>query len=214
MGVGEHNFEQMRRAMVASQLRTTGVDDPRVIAAMGAVPRELYVPQWRAALAYIDLIVPLDNGRAMPAPMALGRLLTMAQPRTSDRALVIGAGTGYAAAVLAELVADVVALDDGEVGHAGPIPAGVTAVRGALNAGCAGQAPYDVILVDGAIAHVPVSIVDQLADGGRLATAIVDAGVTRLAIGRKVGTAFALVPFADVEMPVLAGFMPAPGFTF
>ena len=210
----EHNFEQMRRAMVASQLRTTGVDDARVVAAMGAVPRELFVPAGRAPLAYTDRIVPLDQGRSMPPPMALGRLLTAAHTRPEERALVIGSGTGYAAAVLAELVAHVVALEEAELSHRGPVPANVTTVIGSLAAGWAGDAPYDLILCDGAVEQVPAAIVDQLADGGRLATATVDRGVTRLAIGRKVGTAFGLVPFADVETPVLPGFAQPAGFCF
>ena len=75
----EHVFEPMRRAMVASQLRTTGVNDPRVIAAMGEVARERFVPAERAALAYADAMVPLGGGRALNPPMALGRMLTEAQ---------------------------------------------------------------------------------------------------------------------------------------
>src|SRR5688500_346544 len=108
----EHNFEQMRRAMVASQLRTTGINDPRVVAAMGEVPRERFVPAGRAALAYADALIPLGGGRELNTPMSLGRLLTEAAPEPDDRALVIGAATGYAAAVLARLVASVVAVEE------------------------------------------------------------------------------------------------------
>ena len=77
----EHVFEPMRRAMVASQLRTTGVNDPRVVAAMGEVPRERFVPAERLALAYADALVPVAPGRALNPPMALGRLLTEARLR-------------------------------------------------------------------------------------------------------------------------------------
>src|SRR5687767_2518913 len=108
----EHNFETMRRAMVASQLRTTGVNDPRVVAAMGAVPRERFVPSERRALAYADARVPLGRGRELNPPMTLGRLLTEARLDGSERALVIGAATGYSAAVLARLAASVVALEE------------------------------------------------------------------------------------------------------
>ena len=90
----EHNFEQMRRAMVASQLRTTGVSDPRVVAAMGAVPRERFVPADRVAVAYSDAPVSLGHGRSLNAPMALGRMLTEARLKGHERALVIGAATG------------------------------------------------------------------------------------------------------------------------
>jgi protein-L-isoaspartate(D-aspartate) O-methyltransferase len=211
--VTEQNFEQMRAAMVASQLRTTGVDDPRVIAAMGAVPRERYVPADRAALAYVDTIVPLGDGRGLPGPMVLGRLLTQAQVRAGDRALVVGAGSGYAAAVLGALVASVVALETAGIAS-GPLPDTVTRVDGPLADGWAAGAPYDLILFDGAVDHVPPAIIAQLADGGRLATAIVDKGVTRLAIGRKAGTGFGLIPFADAEVPILPGFAKPAGFSF
>src|SRR3954462_9799881 len=100
----EHNFEHMRRAMIATQLRTTGTNDPRVLAAMGEVPRERFMPQRRASLAYADALVPLKPGRDFNSPMALGRLLTETAPRPGERALVVAAGTGYAAAVLARLV--------------------------------------------------------------------------------------------------------------
>ena len=209
----EQNFEQMRAAMVASQLRTTGVDDPRVIAAMGAVPRERYVPADRAALAYVDTVVPLGGGRGLPGPIVLGRLLTQAQVRGSDRALIIGAGSGYAAAVLGALAASVVALETGGIAS-GPLPENVTRVDGPLAEGWAAGAPYDLILFDGAVEQVPPAIIAQLADGGRLAAAIVDKGVTRLAIGRKAGTGFGLIPFADAEVPVLPGFARPAGFSF
>ena len=94
----EHVFDQMRRAMVASQLRTTGVNDPRVVAAMAEVPRERLVPAERCALAYADALVPLGHGRSLNPPMALGRMLTEARLSGNERALVIGAATGYSAA--------------------------------------------------------------------------------------------------------------------
>src|SRR5688500_16392619 len=99
----EHNFEHMRRAMVASQLRTTGVSDPRVVAAMGEVSRERFVPAERCAAAYADLVLPLGHGRALNSPMALGRMLSEARLSGNERALVIGAATGYSAALLARL---------------------------------------------------------------------------------------------------------------
>lgn len=206
----EHNFEQMRRAMVSNQLRTTAVNDPRVVAAMGKVAREDFVPEAQAQLAYLDAAVPLGNGRALPAPMVLGRLLTEARIRPGDRALVIGATTGYSAAVLAELGAQVTALDEQGV----PALPGVTSVAGALDAGWAGGAPYDLILFDGAVEEVPAAIVAQLADGGRIAAGIVENGVTRLAIGRKAGGAFGMISFADAEVPVLPGFARPRDFTF
>jgi protein-L-isoaspartate(D-aspartate) O-methyltransferase len=208
----EHNFEQMRRAMVSNQLRTTAVNDPRVVDAMGIVARERFVPAAQARLAYLDAAVPLGNGRAMPTPMVVGRLLTEARVRAGERVLVIGATTGYAAALLVELGAVVTALEEDPALVSAV--AGVTHVAGALNQGWAAAAPYDLILFDGAVEQVPAAIVDQLADDGRIAAGIVENGVPRLAIGRKAGGAFGLINFADAEVPVLPGFDRPQGFTF
>jgi len=217
MGVGQHNFVDLRKAMVASQLRTTAVNDPRVVDAMGKVARERFVPADRASLAYLDIAQPLAGDRAMPAPMVLGRLLTESRPRATDRALVVGAGSGYAAAVLALLVKDVVALEEdtalAAIGAAA-LPSNVTGVSGPLDAGWSAAAPYDLIVFDGAVEEVPAAILAQLADGGRVATAIVDQGVTRLAIGRGAGGTFGLVPFADAAAPVLPGFTKPAAFHF
>lgn len=215
--MGQHNFSEMRKAMVASQLRTTAVNDPRVVEAMGAVARERFVPVDRAGLAYLDIAQPLGNGRALPSPMVLGRLLTEARVRPTDRALVIGAGSGYAAAVLAELAGHVVALEEdagiAQIG-AGARPAKVEAVTGPLGEGWAAGAPYDIVLLDGAVESVPAAIVAQLAEGGRVATIILDKGVTRLAIGRAIGGSFGLTTFAEAEAPVLPGFAAPETFRF
>jgi protein-L-isoaspartate(D-aspartate) O-methyltransferase len=214
----EHVFEPMRRAMVASQLRTTGVNDPRVIAAMGAVPRERFVPARRAATAYADAMVPLGNGRALNPPMVLGRLLTEAGLKGDERALVIGAATGYSAAVLSALVGAVVALEEDDalaaLAKAALADSGVVLARGPLAKGWAKGAPYDFILLDGAVECVPQAIVDQAADGGRIALATLDRGVTRLAIGRIAGGAFGLTTFADAAAAILPGFDRARHFSF
>ena len=214
----EHVFEPMRRAMVASQLRTTGVNDPRVVAAMGAVPRERFVPEDRQALAYADALVPLGGGRALNPPMATGRLLTEARLTGSEHALVIGAATGYSAALLAALVRSVVALeeDPGLVAAARKAlqGSGVEIVGGALANGHGKAAPYDFILIDGAVEHVPRAIVDQIADGGQIAFALVDRGVTRLAIGRVVSGAFGMTAYADAAAAILPGFEKPRGFSF
>jgi protein-L-isoaspartate(D-aspartate) O-methyltransferase len=211
----EHVFEPMRRAMVASQLRTTGVSDPRVVEAMGEVPRERFVPQERLALAYADALVP---GRALNPPMALGRMLTEARLRGHERALVIGAATGYSAAVLAGLVRSVIALEEDEELYAFARKAldgtGVTLVRGSLAKGYAKGAPYDFILIDGAVEQVPLALVEQAADGAVVALAMLEEGVSRLAIGRVVAGAFGATIFADAETAALPGFEKPRGFSF
>jgi protein-L-isoaspartate(D-aspartate) O-methyltransferase len=214
----EQNFEPMRRAMVASQLRTTGVNDPRVVAAMGEVARERFVPEARRALAYADAFIPLTPGRALNPPMATGRLLTQARLRGHERALVIGAATGYSAAVLARLVASVIALEeDAELAafaKAALDGTGVELVKGPLAKGHAAGAPYDFILIDGAVEHLPQAIADQVADGGEVALGLLDDGVTRLAVGRVAGGAFGATVFADAATVVLQGFEGPRGFSF
>jgi protein-L-isoaspartate(D-aspartate) O-methyltransferase len=214
----EQNFDQMRRAMIASQLRTTGTNDPRVLAAMGEVARERFVPRERVAMAYTDALVPLKPGRDLNPPMALGRLLTQASPREGETALLIGAATGYAAAVLERLVGPLVAVEeDPELAveaKAGLAGSRVTLVEGPLAQGWAQGAPYDFILIDGAVEFVPDALIAQLRDGGRLAAALLERGVTRLALGRKAGDGFAMAAFADAAAAVLPGFVRPKTFTF
>ena len=214
----EQNFESMRMAMVSNQLRTTAVNDARVVDAMRAVPREDYVPTDRAAVAYVDTLVPLGGGRLLNSPMATGRLLTEIGAQPGDRALIVGAATGYSAALLARLVSHVVALDEdaGLIAKARAVglPANVAVVEGPLAAGWASSAPYDLILIDGAVEQVPQALIDQLADGGRLAAAVIERGVSRLSIGRKAGAAFGMVAFADAEAAPLPGFARPAAFTF
>ncbi|MEA3052148.1 MAG: protein-L-isoaspartate(D-aspartate) O-methyltransferase [Sphingomonadales bacterium] len=214
----EQNFDHMRRAMIATQLRTTGTNDPRVLAAMGEVQRERFVPERRASLAYADALVPLKPGREFNSPMALGRLLTEAAPRAGERALVVAAATGYAAAVLARLVGPVLALEeDAELAEAARANlAGTEArlVEGPLTAGWPADAPYDLILIDGAVETVPDALVAQLAEGGRLAAGLVENGVTRLAIGRRAGEGFGMAAFADAAAAILPGFAKPRAFKF
>ena len=215
--MNEQAFDAMRRAMVASQLRTTGVSDPHVIAAIGAVPREAFVTPGRRALAYADVPVPLGNGRVLNNAMVLGRLLTEARPRPGERALVIGAATGYSVAVLQAMALDVVALEE-DAGLAAAARAaldgGGALVEGPLARGWPAAAPYDLILIDGAVEGVPDAVVHQLRDGGRLVCAILERGVSRLAIGRRAGDGFGLVTFADAEMAPLPGFARPKQFSF
>ena len=214
----EHNYEHMRRAMVASTLRTTGVNDPRVLAAMGAVPRERFLPADRVGVAYADTLVPLGNGRELNSPMALGRMLSEAVPQEGERALVIGAATGYAAAVLDRLVGSVAATEEDpeliEFARHALAGTSVKLVKTPLTKGYADDAPYDLILIDGAVEQVPQAIIEQLVDGGRLATAILDQGVSRISIGRRVGEGFGIAPITDWAAAVLPGFMKPRTFSF
>lgn len=214
----EQNFDAMRRAMVESQLRTTGVSDPRVVAVMADVARERFVPADRRTLAYTDRPVPMGGGRALSPPEATGRLITAAQVAPTDHVLVVGAGTGYTAALLARLAGKVVALEDDSalLATAREVLAGtgVDLVEGPLAAGWAGAAPYDLILIDGLVEQVPDTLIAQLKDGGRLACALLERGTSRLAVGRRAGTGFGLDLFADCEAAALPGFARPKSFVF
>ncbi|HKP33165.1 MAG TPA: protein-L-isoaspartate O-methyltransferase [Sphingomicrobium sp.] len=207
------DFAAAREAMVESQLRPQGVTDRAVLDAMTRVPREKFLPSHTRPLAYVDRAVGLGSGRFLPAPAVLGQLLTQMMPERGQRALVIGAGTGYSAAVLDAMGLDVTALESAPelVAARGP---GVKLVEGPLEEGFAKAAPYDQILIDGAVEFVPDAIVGQLADGGRLGTALVDRGVTRLVVGRKAGGAFGYLSIGDAGVPVLPGFSRPKEFSF
>ena len=213
------NFTRMREAMVASQLRTNAVSDTRVVAAMARVPREDFMPEAQRRLAYRDTAVPIAHGRAANLPMATGKLLTRAEIRASDRVLLIGAAGGYTAALLAELAASVVAVeaDPALVAIARPALsayANVELVEGDLTAGYASQAPYDLLVIDGAVEHVPDALIDQVKIGGRVVAGITDRGVTRLATGVRTAGGFGLTTFADIDCVPLPGFARPTAFTF
>ena len=208
------DFEAARLAMVESQLRPEGVVDPAVVQAMGSVPRERFVPDEVKAFAYVDRALPLGGGRFLPAPAALGQLLTQMMPEPGQRALVIGAGTGYSAAVLNHMGLDVVGVESEPELIARARKLGVRIVEAPLEAGDPKGGTYDQILIDGAVAVIPDAIVGQLADGGRLGTAVIDRGITRLAVGRKAGSAFGYLTIADAGVPALPGFSRPKEFIF
>jgi protein-L-isoaspartate(D-aspartate) O-methyltransferase len=145
-------------------------------------------------------------------------MLTEAAPQPQERALVIGVGTGYAAAVLARLVAYVVAVEeDGDLfalAHSRLADTDVKLVHGPLTEGFPAGAPYDLILIDGAVEFVPDALIEQLEDGGRLATALLEDGVSRIALGRRAGEGFGLASVSDRAAAILPGFLKARTFVF
>ena len=208
------DFSLARRAMVDSQLRPEAVTDRGVLAAMATVERERFVPESARALAYFDRPLRLSDDRAMMPPAALGRLLSELAPRGGERALVVGSGTGYAAALLKAIGLDVVGLEPDETLAKSAREAGIDTVVGDLAAGWAKGAPYDIILLDGAVEEVPATLCKQLVPGGRLAGAIVDRGVTRLVVGRVAGGSLGHRSLADADVAVLPGFSRPRAFTF
>jgi protein-L-isoaspartate(D-aspartate) O-methyltransferase len=217
--VNDTDFSIMRAAMVDSQLRTNAVTDPAVIDAFASVARDRFVPVDRSRLAYTDNPVTLTATRALNAPLTTARLICEAGIKASDKVLLIGAASGYAAAILSELCAQVVAVEEDAdlVAMATPMLAGfynVSLVEAPLSEGCADHAPYDVIIIDGAIEVLPQSLTDQCADGGKLVCARIDRGVTRLSIGRKTGGALPLITFLDAQSVTLPGFSAPKAFQF
>ena len=169
---------QARNRMVDTQVRPLQVNDPRIIKAMREVPRERFVPDERTAIAYADRGVPLSPGRVLMEPRIIARLLQAAVPRTGERALVVAAGTGYSSVLLASLGLSVVALEqDPDLAERGAalcrdLAPTVRFVTGSLSDGWPDRAPYDLILIDGAVRTLPDGLSAQLAAGGRLATVL------------------------------------------
>ena len=200
--------------MVDSQLRPEGVNYPPVSEAMASVKREDFVAEEARELAYIDRVVPIGDGRLMSGPVVLGKLLTEMAPMAGERALVVGSGTGYSTAVLKEMGIEAIGLECSPSLAARARKLGIETVEGPLEEGWAKGAPYDLILIDGAIEHIPHAIIAQLAEHGRLGTALIDRGVSRLAVGRKAGGGFGLHTLADSGAAALPGFSRPPVFTF
>lgn len=208
------DYSAARAAMVDSQLRPQGVSDPWVLQAMATVPREQFVPDHSRPLAYVDRAVAIGPGRFLSAPAVLGQLLTQMAPERGQRALVVGAGTGYSAALLAAMGLEVVAVESAPdlAGKAREL--GIEVIEGPFEAGHRAGASYDQVLIDGAVQLIPDAIIAQLADGGRLGTALLDRGVTRLIVGRKSGGAFGYLSIGDAGVPALPGFTRAKAFIF
>jgi protein-L-isoaspartate(D-aspartate) O-methyltransferase len=208
------DFAAARAAMVDSQLRPEGVTDPGVIEAMATVAREKFLPEAVRPLAYTDRAIALGDGRFVPPPATLGKVLTQMAPRAGQRALVVGAGSGYSSAVLARIGLETLALESSAAladiarGHK------LNVVEGPLDAGWSEAAPYDLILIDGAVETIPEAIISQLAEGGQLGASLIERGVSRLIVGRKRGGAFGYLSLGDAGTPALPGFSRPKEFTF
>jgi len=211
-----------RVSMVKSQIRPNQVDDEVVLEAMLATPREAFLPKALHGIAYVDEDLPLGNGRFMMEPLVLARLLQAAVAKPDDIGLVIGCATGYTPAVLSRMVSAVVAVES-EPGLVQKSSTDLTdqgidtvaVIEGSLSAGYAKQAPFDVILFDGAVDEVPEEIAAQLAEGGRL-LAVVRKGPRSgqgVIIARNKGILSRRELF-DANIPYLPGFEPKKEFEF
>ncbi len=218
------DFAAARRMMVDCQVRTSDVTDQRIIAAMLDLPRERFVPERNASLAYLDLDVAVTSGtpaRRLLKPMVLAKLVHAAEIGPQDRVLDVACATGYSTALLARLARNVVALEeDATLGrHARENLAAVGAVNaevvsGALPDGWQAGAPYDVIFVNGAAEVVPDRLLRQLAPGGRLVGVVGRAPASKAVLYLASGGQASALPIFDAAAPPLPGFAEPPAFVF
>lgn len=185
----QFDMSSPRKAMIDSQLRTSGVQDDFVLARMGSVPREEFVPEEAKGIAYMDRAIPLGEGRFLPAPLVHGKMLAEAKPTNEDRVLVVEGGSGYLAELIRPLVSRLDSIDADELAN---------------KAGKRGS--YSLVIVDGAVEQLPDALGKYLEEGGRVVTGLVTRGVTRLAGGRKVAGTLSLQPLAEIGIPVLHQF--------
>ncbi len=219
------DFAMQRLNMVESQLRPSDITDRRILRAMADIAREAFVPIHMRATAYMDEDIRLTAPgqtprRAMLAPRTLAQLIQLAEIEPAEHVLVVGAATGYEAAVVARLAGAVVALEsDADLSRnaataiAASGAGNIRMVVGELMHGHPAQAPYDAILCTGAVADVPPGLLDQLKDAGRLVAVSVIGGVGRGTIWRRNGMHYDRRAAFDARAETLPGFARQAAFT-
>ena len=173
------NYQLARQNMVDNQIRTNHVTNNNIISAMTVLPRERFVPESLTEIAYVDTAIQVANGRHIVAPMVLARLIQEANVSSDDLVQVIGCGTGYAAAILSNMSKAVVLVEDQpevcDKAEALFIELGIDNVlvfKTDLVNGCKKQAPFNIIIICGAVEEIPINLVNQLVEGGRIITMI------------------------------------------
>ncbi|MBI2716241.1 MAG: protein-L-isoaspartate O-methyltransferase [Rhizobiales bacterium] len=217
------DFADARRHMVDGQIRPNDVTDLRVLAAMLEVPRERFAPPAATSIAYLDLDLPVGEGasasRRLLKPMVLAKLFNAAEIKPTDRVLDVGCVTGYAAALLARLAGEVVALEQ-DAGLAKTAKAAlsslpnVTVVSGPLVEGWPQGAPYDLIVLEGATEIEPQAFLRQLKDGGRLVCVLGSGPGATAMLYRRSGDELGGRPVFSAAAAVLPGFVKPPAFAF
>ena len=212
-----------RMNMVESQVLTSDVTDRRILRAMRELPRERFVPAPMTALAYMDEAVPVTPAGAerrwLLAPRVLAKLLQLADIGDDNHVLDVGGATGYSAAVLAGMGKSVIALEcniklteQARANLAALALDNASVTVGELTAGWLDKAPYDAIVLQGAAATVPEALFDQLKDGGRLVAVLIEGGLGKATIWRRLGRSVDAWGAFDAAAPVLPGFERTPVF--
>lgn len=210
---------QQRANMVATQLRTNDVTDPRLIRAILAVAREAFVPVPLRPLAYMEGCIPLGKGRVLLDPRSFGKLAQLAAIAPEDRVLDVGCGTGYSTAVFSHLAAHVIGLEqDRELLEEATANLkgfrNAEVVWGKLGEGLPARVPYDVILLNGAVERAPDELTVQLANRGRLVCIIRNGAAGHARIYLKEDGAIGERNAFDADLPVLPGFERVKSFAF
>lgn len=206
------DYDRARKVMVDNQLRTAGITDRRLLAAMGEVPREQFVPEVRRGLAYIDEAIAVGGARKLGAPAPFAKLIQLAEVDGTDHVLDLGCGTGYSAAVLSRLGASVVAVENAPALAAAARSAlgalgvaNVTVVEGTLETAGKSKGPYDVIVIEGAVEQVSDALFAQLKPEGRLVALVAEAGHPAVAhLFARSGKGIASRAVFDAQLPPLA----------
>lgn len=221
-GEAMSGYEAARANMIERQLLPNKITDERVINAFAGIRREVFVPERLRAIAYSDDDLPLGDGRYLMAPMVAARLIQAAEIRRGDNALVVGAGVGYEAALIAALCRGVVAIEGDAVlarqGRAALVEhrlVSVNFIEGAQSQGSRARPAYDVIFFAAAVAEIPPEISVQLTEGGRLVAVVKpDAGPGRATLITRTGGILAARVMFDAATPLLPGLAKQPAFVF
>lgn len=217
------DFVVMRTNMIEGQIRPNEVTDPQLIAALSIIPREPFVSKRFQAIAYRDEEVEMFPDRYLMEPRVFARLIQGLAAKPAEVGLCIGCGTGYGVAILAQLCGTVIGLESEKELYvrAGDLLSlyeidNALVVQGTLKEGYLEQGPYDLIFIEGAIPQAPTIILDQLADGGRLAAVIKNGQNSsgEATIFTKIGNSVGRSVLFDAATEMLPGFEVLPDFTF
>jgi len=213
------DFSQRRVMMVDTQIRPSDVTKFPIIEAMLAIPREAYVPQALVEAAYVGGNLDVAEGRTLLEARSFSKLLDALDVQPSDVILDLGCGLGYSAAVLARIGKAVIAVETEALAAQAQSRLSaqgvdnVAVLAGALTEGAAKQAPYDVIVIEGAVETVPQALLDQLAEGGRIGAIFMDGTLGVARVGHKGVHGVTWRDVFNASAPVIAGFQKAREFS-